>query len=144
MPMQNVVVVVYLESQVLTGYMSLPENTRLSDFLNSSLSDSPDNTNRFLEMTDVTISYTDGKKEKEDKVYINPKSIKMVKTLDKDLTRGIGACDVKSYPFIEKVPMPVKMHIQSYELYGYLHCFKEQSLAALLTQRQTFFTMHRC
>jgi hypothetical protein len=138
MQTQKVDVVVYMESQVLQGYVSIPDNIRLSDFLNSSLANNPDASERFLEMTDVTISYADGKQEQAETIFVNLEAIQMMKTIEKDVARGVGAGDVKSYPFIDKLPVTAKMRIPSYELNGCLHCISGQCLALLLTQKGTF------
>lgn len=63
----------------------------------------------------------------------------MLRTLDKDSARGIGAKDgPKKYPFIDKVPVRVTIHLPGYELNGYLHCTDVHEVAHVLAQDLTF------
>jgi len=135
MNVQSVAVAVYMEGRTLIGTVSIPEGSRLSDFLN----DRPKTQAEFLTLTDVTIKIIDGTKETLKTVYINKKSIQMITTLEGDSARGIGAKDgPKQYPFIQKLPVRTTIHLPGYELSGYLYCTQTRGIADLFTQEQTF------
>ncbi len=139
MSTQSVVVVVHMETQVLTGSVSLPSEKRLSDLLNSDLKEQSDTSSMFLELTDVMISNTNGSKERAKTIYINKNSIHMLRTLEYDSARGIGAQDgPKKHPFIDKVPVGVTIRLPGYDLNGCLHCTKIQEVAHVLAQKRAF------
>ena len=139
MNMQNVAVVVDMWEQVLTGVVSLPPGIRLSDFLNGDSIGQSDGSGTFLELSDVTISRADGTKESAETIYINREAIQMVRTLENDSARGIGAKDgPKQYPFVHKSPVRATMRMPGYEINGYLHCTNVQEIPQLLTQELAF------
>jgi len=74
-------VTLYMETQVLTGFIYHHER-RLSDILNS--------VSRFVELSYVSIQYTDGQEEKLPTAYINKATIQVAATIDGDLAKGIG------------------------------------------------------
>ncbi len=139
MSIQSVVVVVHMQTQVLTGSVSLPSGKRLSDLLNSDPKEPSDTSNMFLELTDVMISNANGSKEKAKTIYINKNSIQMLRTLKDDSARGIGAKEgPKKYPFIDKIPVGVTIRLPGYDLNGYLHCTDIQEVAHVLAQKLAF------
>lgn len=133
-------VAVYLDAQVLTGTVSLPRGKRLSDFLNSGIAGQP--TSNFLELSEVTISHVDGRKEKAQTAYVNKTGIQLLATLEKDTSRGIGATDgPKPYPFVQKSPSRARMRMPNYELTGSLHCAGGQELQQLLEENMMFLPL---
>ena len=139
MDRQNIDVVVHLDSEVLTGVVSLPPERRLSDFVNYDLVEHSETSGIFLKLTDVTISRPDGTKERTRTIYINRAAIQMLRTLENDSARGIGARDgLKQYPFVHKSPVRIMMHMLHYELTGYVHYANEESVSQLLAQERTF------
>lgn len=139
MSMQSVVVAVHMQTQVLTGSVSLPSGKRLSDLLNSNPKEQSNTSSMFLELTDVEISNANGSKERAKTIYINKNSIHMLRTLQYDSARGIGARDgPKKYPFIDKVPVGVTIRLPGYDLNGYLHCTNIQQVAQVLAQKLAF------
>lgn len=139
MSTQNVLVVVHMPAQVLTGFVSLPPGKRLSDFLNGDLIGQSNNSGMFLKLTDVAISHADGTQERTETIYINREAIQMLRTLEHDSARGIGAKDgLKRYPFLHKLPVRATMHLPGYELSGCLHCTNVQEVPQLLAQELSF------
>ena len=137
--MQNVAVTVHTQEQVLTGVVSLSPDKRLSDFLNSDFTKQSDSSGMFLKLTDVTIDRADGIKGRAGTIYINKEAIQMLRTLENDSARGIGAKDgPKQYPFVHKLPVRATMYLLDYELNGYLHCTNEQEIPRLLAQELAF------
>jgi len=116
-------VVAYIASDVLSGYIALPEDKRLSDFLNSP--------SQFIKLTDVTILSAEGKPEILPEIHINKEAIKMIRTADKNTARGTG-------PSIPKIPVRTYIHMPDFELDGMLHCKKTESVMQLLETDSTF------
>lgn len=136
---QNVAVSVHMPAQVLTGVVSLSPERRLSDFLNGDFIGQSNSSGTFLKLTDVTIFHTDGTKERAETIYINKDTIQMLRTLENDSARGIGAYDgSKQYPFVHKSPVRTAMCMPDYEINGYLHCTNAQGVPQLLTQELAF------
>ena len=136
---QSVAVALYMDSQVLTGFLSVPSGKRLSDFLNYDLVGQSETIGTYLKLTDSTVSNTDGTREKTETIYINREAIQMLRTIENDSARGIGAKDgPKQYPFVHKSPVRAKMCMRRYELDGYVHCASGQKVSQLLAQGLTF------
>jgi hypothetical protein len=135
MSTQSLALIVYMQGRTLVGTVSIPEGTRLSDYLN----DKPRAQGEFLTLKDVTIKLIDGTKETSKTAYINKKSIQMVATLDSDSVRGIGAKEgPKQYPFVQKRPVRATVHLPGYELSGYLYCTEARGVTDLFTEEVTF------
>jgi hypothetical protein len=131
---QNVALAVYIDGSTLTGTLSIPEGSRISDFLN----DKTKTKTGFINLTDVTVKHSDGKRETSKAVYINKQSIRMITTLENDSARGIGAKDGrKQYPFVKKLPVRTTIQLPGYELCGYLH-FTENDGVSLFAEDRTF------
>jgi len=136
---QNVGVAVYMDTDILIGSVSLPSSRRLSDFLNCELIGQSKTSNKFLKLTDVTICHADGTKERTETVYINRDTIPMLRTLENDSARGVGAKDgPKRYPFVHKSPVRARLRTARYELSCYVHCASGQEVSHLLAQELTF------
>ena len=137
--MQNVAVAVHTQEEVLTGVVSLSPGKRLSDFLNSDFIKQSDSSGMFLKLTDVTIDRADGIKGRAGTIYINKEAIQMLRTLENNSARGVGAKGgPKQYPFVHKLPVRATMRLVGYELNGYLHCTNEQEIPRLLAQELAF------
>ncbi len=133
MSTQNVAVSVHLNEKTLAGYIQIPHLKRLSDLLNCNPEWQADTSDTFITLTDVTMTFVDGRKERAKTVYINKKSIHMITTIDNDSTRGIGARKgLKRYPFVHKLPVRVNIQLPGYEINGYLHCTDAQNVTEVL------------
>ena len=59
--------------------------------------------------------------------YINKATIQVAATIDGDLARGIGGrVGAKPYPFVEKLPVPVRVRMPAYIIIGNMHCASKQ------------------
>jgi hypothetical protein len=133
MSIQNVAVSVHLNEQTLAGYIQIPHLKRLSDLLNCNPSGQADTSDTFITLTDVTMSYADGTKERARTVDINKKSIHMITTIDDDSTRGVGAQEgLKRYPFVHKLPVRVNIQLPGYEIHGNLHLTDAEKVTEVL------------
>jgi hypothetical protein len=115
----------YMQSQIVIGYIyyaPTPE-ARLLDALNGLADIGPVKRSKFIELNDATINHGDGTEEKIQTAYINKSTIQVAITLgNADAGRGIGAQPgIKSYPYIEKLPVPVRVETQSYIITGNMH-----------------------
>ena len=132
----------YMQTQVLIGsiyYAPTPE-ARLLDALNGLVDRGPVKKGRFLELTDVTIHHADGRKEKLKVSYINKSTVQLAVTLGEvDSGRGIGALDgPKSYPFVEKTPLPVRIETHDYVVNGNMYRISYQRVWHVLEDVLTF------
>ena len=136
------IIKLYMQTQILIGsisYAPTPE-ARLIDALNGVTDRGPVKKGRFLELTDVTIEYADGSKEKLKTSYINKSSIQLAITLgDADSGRGIGAHDgPKLYPFVEKTPLPVRIETNNYVVNGNMYHIRYQKVWIVLEDTALF------
>ncbi len=119
-------VVLYMETQVLAELIYQPKEERLSDIING-VSLRWENRGRFVELRDATIERVDGREERLPTTYINKATIQAAATIDGDLAKGIGGrIKVKSYPFVEKLPVLVRVQMPAYILIGNMYCASRQ------------------
>jgi len=139
---EEIRVCVHLDSQTITGNVSLPREKRLSDLLNGSTVGQAEHNAMFLELTDVIISHADGTEEKTPTSFINKAAIQLLTTLDEDLARGVGAKDSpKQYPYVNKSPVRARMRMPGYELRGNVHCAGGQRAPQLLEEQFMFLPL---
>jgi hypothetical protein len=95
---------------------------------------------KFLELTDVNIEHADGRKERQNKCYVNKINVELAVTLgDSDAGRGIGAqSGIKQYPFIEKEPVPVRIDIKDYIISGHMYHVNDQRIWQVLEDTLIF------
>ncbi|HEX9896638.1 MAG TPA: hypothetical protein VGA85_03135 [Dehalococcoidales bacterium] len=132
----------YMQTQIIIGYIyyaPTPE-ARLLDALNGLSDTGPMKRGRFLELTEVTIQYNNGREEKLPATYINKATIHLSGTLDNaDVWRGIGAqAGPKFYPFVEKSPVPVRLETQSYIVTGNMYRVSYQKVWNVLEDTSIF------
>ena len=136
-------IMLFMQTEVLSGsiFISTPEG-RLLDELNGHFDGEPENRDKFLELTDVTIWHTDGTEEKASVGYINKANIQMAATTTDNLSRGIGAKpDHKLYPFIEKKTVRVKIEMSGYGITGSMHRLSHQKVEHVLKERTEFMPL---
>ena len=142
MSAQQIGVAIHTQRQTLTGSVSIPQGIRLSDHLNNGPKSNGDTRDTFITLTDATITPLEGIKgikRRVKTIYISQRTIQMIRTVENDSARGIGAIDgPKRYPFVRKLPVRVTMHLPDYELSGYLHCTSGQGLTNLLDEVNAF------
>jgi hypothetical protein len=135
----------YMQTQITMGYIyyaPTPE-ARLLDALNGLSDMGPVKRGRFLELSNVTIQHADGRQEKLPVAYINKATVQLAGTLgDADAGRGIGAQDgPKSYPFVEKSPLAVRIETQSYVVTGNMYRVTYQKVWHVLEDTPTFLPL---
>ena len=132
-------VTLYMETQVFTGFIHQLREERLLDFLNGASLSTPETSGTFLGLSDVTISHTNGKKEKLPTAYVNKATIQLAATPDGNSARGIGAkVGSKPYPFVPKSPVWVSLRMPAYALIGSMHCASGQEVRHLLGGKLMF------
>lgn len=132
-------VTLYMETQVFTGFIHQLREERLLDFLNGASLSTPETSGTFLGLSDVTISHTNGKKEKLPTTYVNKATIQLAATPDGNSARGIGAkVGSKPYPFVPKSPVWVSLRMPAYALIGSMHCASGQEVRHLLGGKLMF------
>jgi len=80
MTKQNIVITAYTDSGVFTRILSLPKETRLSDFINIS--------SQFIHFKGRAANNA---ADNSDEIYINKDAIKLLTTATNDGARGSGA-----------------------------------------------------
>jgi len=122
---QYIPLVIYLDTNIVIGVLTMPDGVRLSEFLNSS--------DKFLKFTEA--STNDGIIEQMNDIYINKETIKFVKTLDENDGRGCGS---SNYWKVKKIPVRTKMLLTDYELSGNLHRENEEEILQLIEKTFSF------
>jgi len=135
----------YMEKQVLTGniyYAPTPE-ARLLDALNGLSDMGPIKRGKFLELNDVTIVHEDGRTEKIGVSYINRSTVILAATLGgANAGRGLGGQPgMKSYPYVEKSVVPVRLETQHYFIVGNMHRVDSQKVWFVLEDNQPFLPL---
>ena len=142
MDAERLAVTLYLQTEVLIGSIYRPHEQRLLDLLNGAIISRPENSGMFLNLSDVTISHTDGKKERLPTAYINKATIQLAATPDGDSARGIGAkVGPKPYPFVQKSSVPVRLQMPAYALIGSMHRASGQRLWNVLEEKLMFLPL---
>ena len=126
---QLISVIIYTDSGIFKGTLSLSAEARLSDFVNIPA--------QFLHLQGGPVNNVAGTPDNPNEIYINKKSIKMLTTATVDDARGAGAKG-KMYPYVNKKQVRVKIHVSHYEISADLHSHDEGSIHQLL-QVQTQF-----
>lgn len=134
-----------MQTQILIGYIyyaPTPE-ARLLDALNGLSDMGPVKRGRFLELSNVTIQHNNNTQEKLPVAYINKATVQLAGTLgDSDAGRGIGAQEgPKSYPFVEKSPLAVRIETQSYTINGNMYRVNYQKVWQILEDAPTFLPL---
>jgi len=132
----------YMPTQVLIGsifYTPTPE-ARLLDALNGLADRGSMKKGRFLELTDVTIQHADGRKEELKTSYINKSTVELAITIgDADTSKGIGAQQgPKSYPYVEKSQLPVRIETTDYVVNGNMYHLSYQKVWSVLEDAPEF------
>jgi hypothetical protein len=116
---QLISVIVYTDSGIFKGTITLSAEARISDFINIPA--------QFLHLKGGQVYAADGVPDNPGEIFINKKSIRMLTTAFVDDARGAGAKG-KMYPYVPKKPVRVKVHISHYEICGNLHSHDEASI----------------
>ncbi|GAI90705.1 unnamed protein product, partial [marine sediment metagenome] len=63
-------------------------------------------------------------------------------TIDGDLAKGIGGkVGAKPYPFVEKLPVPVRVRMPAYIIIGNMHCASKQMAWHTLEEKPMFLPL---
>ena len=129
----------YLQTQVLSGFIYNPSNDRLLDILSGISVKRPESRAKFLELTNVTVQHADGTEEILPTVCVNKAAIELATTSDVDSARGLGTkVGPKPYPFVEKLVVPVRLQMSGYAITGSLHRAHYQRVWHVLDEKSTF------
>lgn len=132
----------YVSKQACSGYIELHDEERLSDFLNDRFAKRADVTNGFIKIVDATMILPDNSKERLPEATINKSAIQLVAIQEGDQARGLGGKEgLKSYPFVDKTPMLVRMHLQEFSIIGNMHFVVGQTPLDLLEEKQKFIPL---
>ena len=132
----------YVGRQACSGYIELHEEERLSDFLNSRFAKRQDSNDGFIKISDAAMTLQDNSKERLPEAIINRSAIQLMAIQEGDMARGLGAKPgPKSYPFVEKSPVLVRLHMQEFSVIGYMHCVAGQKTENLLEEKTMFIPL---
>jgi len=127
MPEQFIPVKAYTDTGIFTGVLSLPTGVRLSDFINL-----PAQFLHFKNEDDINNERTAA----VDEIHLNKKSINLLTTVNDD-DKG-GFTQKKKFPYVNKIPVSVKIYVNEYEINGNLFGLHEDSLTQMLERNQMF------
>lgn len=134
-------VTLYTQTQTLIGFIYHKEE-RLSDLLNGVSFRRENRGSRFLELHNLTIHHSDGREERLATTYIKKATIQLAATIDGDLAKGIGGkVGAKPYPFVEKLPVPVRVQMPAYVLLGNMHCARREMIWHTLEEKPMFLSL---
>jgi len=135
----------YLQTQVISGFVHNPANERLTDILSGVSVRRPESRAVFLELTDVTVQHGDGREETLPSAYINKAAIELATTLEADSGRGIGAnkAGPRPYPFVEKSAVRVRLRLRTscYDVAGNLYRAAHQTVWHVLEEKPAFLPL---
>jgi hypothetical protein len=126
---QNILVTAYTDSGIFTGILSVTGAARLSDFMNIS--------EQFIHLKGGAVNNAAKHAVNSEEMYINKNAIKLLTTATNDDTRGMMAKG-KTYPYVKKKPVHVKIYMTNYEISGNLYSFDEGDINQILQQPRQF------
>ncbi len=132
----------YLQTQVISGYLHNPANERLTNILSRIAVRRPESRAVFLQLSEVTVQHGDGREETLPSAYISKTAIEMATTLEADSGRGLGA-EPRSrlYPFVEKSAVRVRLRTPGYVIAGNLYRAAHQMVWQVLEETLTFLPL---
>jgi hypothetical protein len=136
-------IMLFMQTEILNGsiFISTPEG-RLLDKLNGRITQGSNNQDRFLKLTDVIVQHVSGKQERSALVHVNKKIIQMAATSSANTGRGVGSKpDPKPYPFVDKVPVLVRIITLGYEITGNMYRISNQKVEHVLLESSMFMPL---
>jgi hypothetical protein len=136
-------IMLFMQTEILSGsiFISTPEG-RLLDKLNGRITQGSDNQDKFLKLTDVIIQHINGEQERSALVHVNKKTIEMAATSSANTGRGVGGKpDPKPYPFVDKVPVPIKITMPGYGITGNMYRVNHQKVEHVLLENSMFMPL---
>ena len=132
----------YTPTQVLMGYAYYPYQQRLLDLLNSAWPGALEHLAEFLPLSEVAIQYPDGREERAPTAFVNKASVQLVRALEENRSNELGTeAGHRPYPFIEKLPVVVKLHLPAYYLTGRIHCARGERVWDVLNHGPRFLPL---
>ena len=135
----------YLETQVISGFLHNPANERLTDILSGTSVRRPEGRAMYLELTDVTVQHGDGREETLPSAYVNKAAIELATTSEAHSGRGLGAnkAGPRPYPFVEKSAVRVRLRLRTsgHVIAGNLYRAAYQMVWHVLEERPTFLPL---
>jgi hypothetical protein len=139
MPKQKIKVVIYMETQTLTGILELVDGQRLSDFLNDETSTQINSSCRFIQLNEVTIYQADDHEEIRNSVWVNKEGIQMLRTIESNSDEESYANKkLKVYPFVPKLPVKAAIRLSGYEIECDLHRSTNETASNLFEKNRPF------
>ncbi len=136
---------IYLQTQVISGFLHNPANERLTDILSRISVRQPESRAMFLKLTDVTVQNGHGGDETLPSAYINKAAIELATTLEADSARGLGAnkAGPRPYPFLEKSAVKVRLRLRTsgYVIAGNLYRAAYQMAWHVLDEKPKFLPL---
>lgn len=137
-----IAVTLFTQTEVLNGSVYHLDVGRLSDVLNDVSVEQGWRDNRFLELGNVTVCNANGHKDSVPIICINKATIHMALLADGNLARGAGSrTGPKSFPFVLKSPVRVKLRTLYYTLIGNMHCTSWQEVRDVLDEEPMFLPL---
>ena len=134
--------ILYTETDTLTGITSVPRGARVSDILNDRFSNDYSSSGAFLHLNTVTMFNEEGIRERYSSLYIAKSTLHMIETPDSDMSRGIGnKAGRKRRLYIQKSPVNVRVQLPKYTLRGNIHCTDGETFTDVLNAELMFLPL---
>ncbi len=140
---KQVKVQIYMPDQICAGYICCPSNQRLLDVLNGPSGRLFYADKKFLCVSRFEKTHGGHKKPAAEILYVNKGNILLVAETGIEHAMGLGGRrGIKPYPFLDKVPHMVKLHLSSNTtLVGKLHYPHGQEIGDVLNVEARFLPM---
>jgi len=126
---QHIAISAYTDTGIFTGFLSVPSGVRLSDFINLPA--------QFLHFKNDTGNTSSGESmETITEIHINKKAI-YLSTSSNENGKG-GFTQEKVFPYVNKIPVNIKIFMTDYEISGYTYGLHEDALTQMLEKNQLF------
>jgi hypothetical protein len=138
----EVSVELYAGPDVLSGRLTCPAGSRLSDLLNDSGLAGGDARSTFLEFSPTARPGESEPREIESREYIRKSVIDLLTVSDRDLGRRTGTGGLRNVQwFRKKTPVRVIIQLGTYTLVGDIHCNPDQTLHDVLNDDAQFLPL---
>jgi len=136
----QVKVQIHTLDHIHTGYVSSPQ-LRLLDVLNDVVVGTLRVVKEFLPVSEFGVDSPGGSKTKVKCAYINKAHILFVRECGNGETSARKQAGHEGYPFVVKLPTPVKIYMPLYILAGQMHCAKGKHISDILNSELRFLPL---
>ncbi len=132
----------YALPHLCIGYIYCPPGRRLLDHLNDVFPGIVPEYNNFLSVTEVQMYSVRGQTETVSFACLSKANILFVRESQDGQTRGLGGqLGPKRYPYVDKLPVAVKLYLPFYTLTGNMHSVQGERPSDTLNRALNFLPL---